>query len=197
MLSILSRPFIRVAPRAAANVTSQHRFYAQQSYGGGEGDPKGDDPQNQGSNTVSSDLEHPGPPPPAEGQGTGGGPTKAGDGGHGNQNESSGSSSSSSSKKPSSSGGGSGKSAGNGAQPKLHSPGEPGEHSEEVKQHNREMDNRHGRAQNKVDQGNEHDVGKGFWGGECSTGSYWSGRADGCPQAMEVRTGVHRCCAAV
>jgi len=160
MLSILSRQFIRVGPRAAASVTSQHRFYAQQSYGGGEGDPKGDDPQNQGSNTVSADMEHPGPPPPAEGQGTGGGPTKATAGGHGSQNETSGSS------KTPSSGGGSGKSAGNGAQPKLYKPSVPEEHSEDVKQHNQEMDNRHGRAQNNVDDGGNHDVGKGFWGGE-------------------------------
>lgn len=164
MLSILSRPFIRVTSRAAASVTSQHRFYAHQSYGGGEGDPKGDDPQNQGSNP-SADLEHPGPPPPAEGQGTGGGPTKAYEGGHNvGQNESSGSSSSS--ETPSSSGG-SGKSAGNGPQPKLHSSSvPPEEHSEEVKQHNREMDNRHGRAQNNVDDGSEHDVDKKFWSGE-------------------------------
>ena len=155
-------------------MTSQHRFYAQQSYGGGEGDPKGEDPQNQGSNP-SADLEHPGPPPPAEGQGTGGGPTKAYEGGHNvGQNRSSGSSSSSSAaeKKPSGSEG-SGKAASNGAQPKIYSASPPEEHSEEVKQHNREMDNRHGRAQNKVDGDGDHDVGKGFWSGEFPAARYY------------------------
>lgn len=154
-------------------MTTQHRFYAQQSYGGGEGDPKGGDPQNQGSNP-SADLEHPGPPPPAEGLGTGGGPTKAYEGGHNvNQNESSGSSSSSSSsesaKTPESSSGGSGKTASNGAKPALYSASPPEEPSEDVKQHNREMDNRHGRAQNKVDDGGKQDVGKDFWTGEYHT----------------------------
>ena len=148
-------------------MTSQHRLYAQSSYGGGEGDPKGEDPQNQGSNPITSNLEHPGPPPPDVGQGTGGGPTKANEGGHsGDGKESSGSSSSSKTPSSSSSSGGSGKSASNGAQPKLYNSSAPAEQSEEVKQHNREMDNRPGRAQNKVDGDGEHNVGKGFWAGE-------------------------------
>ncbi len=160
MVSFLSRPFTRVAFRAPASIVIHQRFYAQQSYGGGEGDPKGEDPQNQGSNP-SADLEHPGPPPPAEGQGTGGGPTKGGKGGHNvNQNESSGSSS----KTPSSSGE-SGKSGSNRAQPKIHSSSVPEEQSEDVKQHNREMDDRHGRSQNQVDDDGKDNVGKGFWGG--------------------------------
>ncbi|KAI9876688.1 MAG: hypothetical protein M1830_005961 [Pleopsidium flavum] len=160
MISLLSRPFTSVAARAPASIITHQRFYAQQSYGGGEGDPKGEDPQNQGSNP-SAELEHPGPPPPTEGQGTGGGPTKAGKGGHNvNQNESSGSSS-----KTQGSSGRNGKSAGNGAQPKIHSSSPPEEQSDDVKQHNREMDNRHGRAQNQgVDDGKDN-VGKGFWSG--------------------------------
>lgn len=163
MISLLSRPFIRITPRASASITSQHRFYAQQSYGGGEGDPKGDDPQKQGSNP-SADLEHPGPPPPTEGQGSGGGPTKAGSGGHnGSRNESP----APTSKSPTGSGG-SGNNGSNGAQPKIYSSSPPKEQSEDVKKHNREMDDRHGRAQNQVDDGDKDNVNKGFWKGRFS-----------------------------
>jgi len=41
----------------------------------------------------------------------------------------------------------------------------PEEQSEDVKQHNREMDDRHGRSQNQVDDDGKDNVGKGFWGG--------------------------------
>lgn len=161
----------RSSPRITTRTTIpiQHRLYAQQSYGGADDDPKGGDPQKQGSNP-SADLEHPGPPPPDVGKGTGGGPTKAGSGGHNTQqNESSsgsGSGSGSGSKGEVSSGG---KKASNGAQPKIHSSKVPEDHeeSEDVKQHNKEMDNRRlGGAQNKQDDGGKHDVGKGFWSGE-------------------------------
>ena len=56
---------------------------ASQDYGSGKGDPKGENPQQQGANP-SADKEHPGPPPPKVGQGTGGGPTKNGEKGHTN-----------------------------------------------------------------------------------------------------------------
>ena len=75
---------IRSSPRSLLSplYTQQHRLYAGgSSYGGGEGDPKGENPQDQGSNP-SADLEHPGPAPPKVGQGTGGGPTKSGSEGH-------------------------------------------------------------------------------------------------------------------
>jgi hypothetical protein len=39
----------------------------------------------------------------------------------------------------------------------------PEEQSEDVKQHNREMDDRHGRSQNQVDDDGKDNVGKGFW----------------------------------
>lgn len=147
MVSILTRPFTRLTSRAPASTITHHRFYAQQSYGGGEGDPKGENPQDQGSNP-SADLEHPGPPPPDAGKGTGGGPTKAPGGGHnGNPNESSGSSS-----KSPASGGDGGKSASNGAQPKIYNAKVPEEQSEDVKKHNREMDNRYDHAQNRIDE---------------------------------------------
>ena len=139
-------------------LSSHSRLYAS-SYGDGEGDPKGEDPQNQGSNP-SAELEHPGPPPPAEGQGTGGGPTKAGKDGHNTQQNDS-------------SGGSSGKSdagskgASNGAQPKIYNETPPAEPSEDVKKHNEDFDNRYG-AQNKSDHNEKDKVGKGFWSGKIS-----------------------------
>ena len=158
-------PVLRsVAARCSPCITTrspiaiQHRLYAQQSYGGADDDPKAGDPQNQGSNP-SADKEHPGPPPPAEGQGTGGGPTKANKGGHNTQQN------------ESSSGDGDvshGGKESNSAQPKIHSSKVPEEHehSDEVKQHNDEMDNRRlGGAQNKQDDG-KHNVDKGYWSGE-------------------------------
>lgn len=54
---------------------------ASQDYGSGEGDPKGEKPQQQGPNP-SEKLEHPGPPPPKTGDRTGEGSGSGGkDGG--------------------------------------------------------------------------------------------------------------------
>lgn len=136
----------------------QNRAYAHESssYGGGEGDPKGENPQEQGSNP-SAELEHPGPPPPKVGQGTGGGPTKAGKDGHNTQqNESSGGQSTGSS---SSSGGVSGS-----PQPKILGENNP-EHSEDVKAHNEDMRKRHDRADESANSDGNDQVGKGFWSG--------------------------------
>jgi len=134
-------------PKARGGMTtpfnSQHRLYAHQSYGGGEGDPKGENPQQQGSNP-SADLEHPGPPPPDVGKGTGGGPTKA-----------------SGSKEGTSTG----KQQSSGAQPKILDESPPTEPSEEVKKHNREMDQRHDKATSRVDDEKKDKVGKGYWSG--------------------------------
>lgn len=128
--------YLRVSPlyrsgrfsRTLLRPTSSQQYrYATGSYGGGEGNPKGESPQQQGSNP-SAEKEHPGPPPPTEGQGTGGGPTKATESGHNTEeNASSGSSR-----------GGSKGSTVDGAQPKILSPGAPTEESEDVKQHNAE-----------------------------------------------------------
>ena len=53
------------SPALRKSPTALHRFYATQSYGGGEGDPKGENPQDQGpSSTASHSKEHPGPPSP-------------------------------------------------------------------------------------------------------------------------------------
>lgn len=61
-----TRSTILLAPgrRAFANAT---RLAAQQDYGSGSGDPKGEKPGEQGKNP-REDLEHPGPPAPDVGQ---------------------------------------------------------------------------------------------------------------------------------
>lgn len=149
---------------AAFRSVQQHRAYAHESssYGGGEGDPKGENPQEQGSNP-SAELEHPGPPPPKVGQGTGGGPTKADGNGHNTQqNESSGGQSKGSS---SSSGGVSGS-----PQPKIMGENNP-EHGEDVKAHNQDMRKRHDRADESAKSGGSEPVDKKFWSGEYTSGS--------------------------
>lgn len=149
---------VAVTPTPAVPFSStQRRLYAHQSYGGGEGDPKGENPQDQGSNP-SAEKEHPGPPPPAEGQGSGGGPTKADETGHNTQENSSSGTGSKDGKTKSPN-----KSA---AQPKILSEGVPTEQSDEVKQHNKEMANRHDRAGTSVGDGEKEKVGKGYWSGK-------------------------------
>lgn len=144
-------------PRGATlpfTALQQHRLYAHQSYGGGEGDPKGENPQDQGSNP-SADKEHPGPPPPTEGQGSGGGPTKAKEEGHNTSDNSS-----------SQGGGNKGTASSSGAQPKILNEGPPAEQSDDVKQHNKEMANRYDRAGTQVGEQQDEKVGKGYWSGK-------------------------------
>lgn len=151
---------IRTFPRAPLTSTyvQQRRLYAGSSYGGGEGDPKGENPQDQGSNP-SADLEHPGPPPPDVGKGTGGGPTKKGADGHNTeQNSSSGG-------QAASSGGSSG--GGDGPQPKIHNPDTPEAHthSDDVKAHNEDMGKRHDRPSESSPDEDDR-VDKPYWSGE-------------------------------
>jgi hypothetical protein len=68
------------AKQQKKSFSTMARRMATQDYGSGEGDPKGEKPQEQGANP-SADKEHPGPPPPKVGQGSGGA-TKAGADGH-------------------------------------------------------------------------------------------------------------------
>ena len=158
--SLLVQPSRLYVPRSIT--PQQHRLYAQQSYGGGEGDPKGETPQQQGTNPASADKEHPGPPPPDVGKGTGGGPTKAGSDGNDAQQHggawsgsSSGSSGSTSSK--------------SGASPRIHSENTPAEENADVKKHNEELEKRHDRASNKVDDDGKDNVSKKFWSGKTSS----------------------------
>lgn len=163
LLRSAARP---AALRPAFFARPQVRF-ATQDYGSGDGNPAGEKPQQQGQNP-SEHLEHPGPPPPdvARGQSSS------------SPNEDSGSSSkkSSSSSKPSersqsndgasNTGGGDGKSV-NGAQPKILNAKPPAEDSDEVKQHNQEMDQRAEKAFEQVDDkdAEKDKVPKSFWAG--------------------------------
>lgn len=163
LLRSAARP---AAVRPAFFARPQVRF-ATQDYGSGDGNPAGEKPQQQGQN-LSESLEHPGPPPPkvAEGKSSS------------SPNEDSGSSSSksSSSSKPSEqsqsndgaskTGGGNGKSV-NGAQPKILNANPPAAESKEVKQHNKELDQRAEKAYEQVsDEEAEKDkVSKSFWAG--------------------------------
>jgi hypothetical protein len=151
--------------RAAFSITT--RTLGTSDYGSGKGDPRGENPQDQGANP-SADLEHPGPPPPKEGQGSGGGPTKGGvkSSNSGNASEQSKKgeqkqpqqqqSSQQKSSKP---------------QPKIHNPDGPpskeGE-SQEVREHNRQMDQRTETASNQAsdEDVNKDKVPKEFWKGE-------------------------------
>ena len=137
--------------RSSFSAFQQQRSYASQSYGSGQGDPKGERPQEQGANP-SAEQEHPGPPPPDVGKNTGGGPTKAGADGHNTQDAPS-----------KGSGGQSGASQSSGPpQPKILSENTPTEESDEVKAHNEDMAKRHDRANAEVD-GQGDTVEKGFW----------------------------------
>ncbi|KAK6586356.1 hypothetical protein PZA11_001413 [Diplocarpon coronariae] len=174
----------RVAPRSI-HQTASLRFVSStqprfaQGYGDGEGDPKGENPQDQGpSNATKHNAEHPGPSPPSEGQGTGEGPTKAG-GSPEEASAQSGGSRSKEAKETGSSptagsvGGSGGKSRSpedkskKGASPKIADHDDPGagnsrETQAEVEQHNKEFAQGHDRATpaeaDKVD--------KKFWTGK-------------------------------
>ncbi|GAB7349899.1 hypothetical protein MBLNU459_g0589t2 [Dothideomycetes sp. NU459] len=177
--SALRRSFLRpflAAPRAQQQQLPRTSLrFASGDYGSGEGSPVGENPQDQGSNP-SADLEHPGPPPPKDGQGTGGGPTKGSSSGNntseaaqnGGKNSSGGSSGKSATSSDSSSGGSSSSSKKEGAQPKIfsESPPAPEQQSDEVKEHNRQMDNRAEQADTKIDAdhgaGDKDKVGKDF-----------------------------------
>lgn len=146
-LSTLRRPLLPFA------ITPQRRL-AHESYGGGEGDPKGEAPQDQGSNP-SADKEHPGSPPPAEGRGSGGGPTKAAGSGESTKNNAS-----------NSDNGRQGGTTKGVAQPKILNEAVPTELSDEVKQHNEEMTHRHDRAGAQIGDFKDDKVSKGFWSGK-------------------------------
>lgn len=140
--------------RAAFSVL--RRAQATGDYGSGEGDPKGENPQDQGPNPSES-LEHPGPPPPKQGEGSGAGPTKGGS----KDNSNSGSASKQSK----------GTQKTDKPQPKISNPDPPSKdgESEEVRQHNREMDKKTENASNKAssDDQEKDKVGKDFWKGTC------------------------------
>ena len=163
-----STNFTRPSPHSTLHPlnASRRRPYAGSNYGGGEGDPKGENPQDQGSNP-SAELEHPGPPPPDVGKGSGGGPTKAGAQGHNTQQNAS--------SRGQGSSGGDAENKG-GPQPKIHKHSPPADehHTDDVKKHNEEMKTRHDRPQEKSPD-EEDKVDKGFWSGQYPLRSLKSG----------------------
>jgi hypothetical protein len=157
---------------AVRSITSTPIRFAQ-GYGDGEGDPKGENPQQQGaSNGKKQHAEHPGPEPPTEGQGTGAGPTKGGSGKSPEDAsaQSGGARSKEAKETGSSPTGGSieqGKDS-NKSSPKIHDRSQPGDGNSEseqaeVEKHNREFEQRHDRAPRAA----ADKVDKKFWSGKC------------------------------
>ena len=155
-----------MAPRAQFHTARTLR--AQQDYGSGDGNPAGENPQQQGKRG-REDLEHPGPPPPKVGQNNKTSPdASSSSSGSGQQ----------SSKTQSSEGGKSQSEAATnkdakgvkGAQPKILNENPPTEKNapEEVKEHNREVDQRAERANEQVsnEDAEKDKVPKSFWAGE-------------------------------
>ena len=152
-LQAIGTPALRTQRAAFSAIP---RVQATSDYGSGKGDPKGENPQEQGANP-SADLEHPGPPPPKQGEGSGSGPTKGG-------------------KDSSNSGNASKQSKGTqkagGPQPKISNPNPPSEgESAEVREHNKQMDQRAEKASNKVSSKDQEkdQVSKEFWKGKSSS----------------------------
>lgn len=151
--------------RAAFSITT--RTLGTSDYGSGKGDPRGEKPQEQGANP-SADLEHPGPPPPKEGQGSGAGPTKGG-----KESSNSGNASEQSKKgeqQPQQQQKSSAQKT-DAPQPKIYKPdGPPSKESEseEVREHNRQMDQRTETASNQAssEDAKKDKVPKEFWKGE-------------------------------
>jgi hypothetical protein len=159
----------QLLPINGRSISSTSPRFAQ-GYGDGEGDPKGENPQDQGaSNSVKHNAEHPGPAPPAEGQGKGGGPTKGTGKNPEDVSAQSGGSRSKEAKETGSSPTGGEIADGGksqiGASPKVHDRSEPGTGDEgkkaEVEQHNKEFKQRHDRAQ----EAESDKVDKKFWQG--------------------------------
>lgn len=132
-------------PIASSRITTPSiavagRRLAHQDYGGGDAHP------NQAANQTQRDAEHPGPPPP-----------KAAQQGKGQQQQPPDKQQSSSKTK-------------SGAEPKILSDNPPaqGEESEEVARHNREVEQRFDRAEEKVknEDAEKDKVPKGFWSGK-------------------------------
>ncbi|KAJ4378092.1 hypothetical protein N0V83_000924 [Neocucurbitaria cava] len=183
--SVALRPAaLSAAPRARLQVR-----FATGDYGSPEGNPAGEKAQKQGQN-ASENLEHPGPPPPKVAEGKSSSSPNSDDKSSGDN--SSPKSSSSSSSKGSSSGkrefststrrwageepavkqgqaNKPSKSDQKKAEPKIlnENPPAKGEEAEDVKKHNKEMDNRAEQAHEKVanEDAAKDKVPSGFWKG--------------------------------
>lgn len=176
-----SSSLLRAAARPAAVRPALFSWpqvrYSTQDYGSGDGNPAGEKPQQQGKSR-SEHLEHPGPAPPkvARGQSSSS-PNEDSSSSSKDSSSSKGSSSPSSVSKPSDqsqsndgaakTGGGDGKSV-NGARPKILNANPPATESEEVKQHNKEMEQRAEKAYEQVsnEDAEKDKVPKSFWSGK-------------------------------
>ncbi|KAH8732457.1 hypothetical protein GQ44DRAFT_766596 [Phaeosphaeriaceae sp. PMI808] len=154
------RPALSTIPRARLQVR-----FATQDYGSGAGNPAGEKPEKQGANP-SENIEHPGPPPPKVAKGKSSSSPDNDD----SPNQNSSSTSSQSKSNDSASKSGSNSDSKKGAQPKILNAKVPskGEESEDVKKHNREMENRTDKAHERVsnDDTEKDKVPKKFWSGQ-------------------------------
>ncbi|KAK5125676.1 hypothetical protein LTR85_011950 [Meristemomyces frigidus] len=155
-LRTIRQPMLRPISRQTATVAFTSRRAAHQDYGSGDGNPAGENPQDQPKNPKEH-MEHPGPEAPSVGKSSGESSSGSSSGG-----QQQGAQKSSSGKEPASKGT-------QGAQPKIlnESPPRDGEAPQDVEDHNREMDNRAEKAHSKVSSNDaEKDkVGKKFWAG--------------------------------
>lgn len=158
------RPAFFTSPRSNLQIR-----FATQGYGSGKGNPAGEKPEKQGQN-LSEHIEHPGPAPPKVAQGKSSSSP--------NQDSQSSSSQSTGSQSQSNDGAaqeGSGGQSVKGAQPKIlnEKPPSKDEQSEDVVQHNREMENRAEKAHEQIsDEDAKNDkVSKDFWKGRYYTSS--------------------------
>jgi hypothetical protein len=191
-MSMLRSAALRPAALSAAPRARVQVRFATSDYGSGKGNPAGETPEKQGANP-SENLEHPGPAPPKVAQGqSSSSPNKDN---NSNQNESP--KPTSESPAPSSNKGSSGKRGFStsarqmketkepavkqgqdnkpspnevkGAKPKIlnENPPAPGEEPQDVKEHNRDMDNRAEQAHEKVsnEDAEKDKVPSGFWKG--------------------------------
>jgi len=167
-------PFLRLRPRpfsildrpmkAHSLKTASTRLYATQGYGDGKGDPKAENPQDQGaSNSTKHNAEHPGPAPPSAGKGTGGGPTKANADPNPNSNTNTKNPEDASAQSGASPTGGEVGGREKKARPMIHDKSTPdaGDRKAEVEEHNREFEKGHDRAP----RAEPDKVDKKFWAG--------------------------------
>ena len=152
--------------------------FATQDYGSGDGNPAGEKPREQGQRG-REDLEHPGPPPPKAAKnksGSSSSPSSSADSKSGSSGDSgNGKAASKKESSDSDSSTSKGTAKGNGKpRPKIldsDAPTKGEEQSEDVKQHNREMEQRAERAHEQAsgEDVEKDKVSKEFWSGESSS----------------------------
>jgi hypothetical protein len=158
MRSAVLRPALAATPRGHQQIR-----FATSDYGSGAGNPAGETPEKQGKNP-SEHLEHPGPPPPkvAKGQSSS----------SPDEDSKSDADAKSSPASQSHSNDGASKSGKQGAQPKILNESTPAkdEQSDDVKQHNKVMEQRteEENKQASNEDAKDEKVPKKFWAGEFS-----------------------------